>query len=72
MSDLNFKKQIMNPYPTGSPSYTAWEKGFIEGWEELEKEVERLKGENEKLWEALIRNMPKEKLELIKNALNNL
>ncbi len=34
---LNFKKQTMNPYSTGSVAYAAWERGFIEGWEEHNK-----------------------------------
>ena len=29
----NFLKQVNNPYPTESQSYTAWEKGFIEGFD---------------------------------------
>jgi len=58
---LEGRETFATPSPTGDRDC-----------EELKKEVERLKGENEKLWEALIRNMPKEKLDLIKNALNNL
>lgn len=30
MSTVYFDKQVLNPYPTGSQSYTAWEKGFTE------------------------------------------
>lgn len=32
----NFLKQVNNPYPTESQSYTAWEKGFIEGFDSSE------------------------------------
>jgi len=40
--------------------------------EELKKEVEQLKVVNDKLWDALIKRMPKEEIEFIKNALTNL
>ena len=30
--ELFYQKQIMNPYHTGENAYTAYEKGFIEGW----------------------------------------
>jgi len=29
----NFLRKVNNPYPTESQSYTAWEKGFIEGFD---------------------------------------
>jgi len=29
----NFLKQVKNPYPTESQSYTAWEQGFNEGFD---------------------------------------
>lgn len=32
----NFLKQVKNPYPIESQSYTAWEKGFIEGFNSSE------------------------------------
>lgn len=32
IKNRNFYKQIMNPYPIESYSYTAYEKGFIEGY----------------------------------------
>lgn len=32
----NFLKQVKNPYPTESQSYTAWEKGFVEGFDSSE------------------------------------
>lgn len=38
--------------------------------EELEKDLAVLKNMNDKLWEALIRNLPQYKLDLIKNALD--
>lgn len=30
--ELFYQKQVMNPYNTGENTYTAYEKGFIEGW----------------------------------------
>jgi len=30
--ELYFQKQVMNPYTTGGQSYTAYEKGFIDGY----------------------------------------
>ena len=30
--ELYYQKQVMNPYPTTKHLYTAWEKGFIEGF----------------------------------------
>jgi hypothetical protein len=40
-SDLNYYKQVMNPYSTydESQSYTAYEKGFIEGYNKA-KEID--------------------------------
>jgi hypothetical protein len=35
--NLYFKKQVMNPYPVEGYSYTAYEKGFREGYEESNK-----------------------------------
>jgi hypothetical protein len=35
--ELFYQKQVMNPYPTVSPSYTAYEKGFIEGWNKIKE-----------------------------------
>jgi hypothetical protein len=32
-NDLFYNKQVMNPYPTGTPSHTGYEKGFTEGYE---------------------------------------
>lgn len=29
----NFLRKVNNPYPTESQSYTAWEKGFNEGFD---------------------------------------
>jgi len=31
--ELHYQKQVMNPYSSDSQSYTAYEKGFIEGFE---------------------------------------
>ena len=31
-TDMFYHKQVMNPYPTGSQSFTSYEKGFIEGY----------------------------------------
>ena len=36
-TNLYFKKQVMNPYPEEGYAYTAYEKGFIEGYEESTK-----------------------------------
>lgn len=30
--ELFYQKQVMNPYNTVENTYTAYEKGFIEGW----------------------------------------
>lgn len=35
--ELFYQKQVMNPYPTGSISYTAYEKGFIDGYNKAEE-----------------------------------
>lgn len=35
----NFLRKVKNPYPTESQSYTAWEKGFIEGYKKTSLEV---------------------------------
>ena len=32
-TELFYQKQVMNPYPTESQLHTAYEKGFIEGFE---------------------------------------
>jgi hypothetical protein len=46
--NLYFKKQVMNPYPVEEYSYTAYEKGFIEGYEESGKyQAERSYNEEE-------------------------
>jgi len=34
--ELYYLKQVMNPYPTGSPSYYTYEKGFIEGYKKAQ------------------------------------
>ena len=48
--NLYFKKQVMNPYPVEEYSYTAYEKGFIEGYEESGKwQAERMYSEEEVL-----------------------
>ena len=31
--EMIYQKQVLNPYPTGGQSYTAWENGFIQGYE---------------------------------------
>ena len=36
-TELFYQKQAMNPYPTESQSHTAYEKGFVEGWEKCQK-----------------------------------
>jgi hypothetical protein len=35
--NLYFKKQVMNPYPVEDHSYSAYEKGFMEGYQEAVK-----------------------------------
>jgi hypothetical protein len=30
MKEVFYQKQVMNPYPTGEHSYTAYEKGFMD------------------------------------------
>lgn len=35
--DLFYHKQVMNPYPSESQSYTAYEKGFVEGYEKAKE-----------------------------------
>jgi hypothetical protein len=40
--ELFYQKQVMNPYPTESQSYTAYKKGFIEGWEKCQENQEAL------------------------------
>lgn len=35
--NLYYYKQVMNPYPVEEYSYTAYEKGFIEGYQESTK-----------------------------------
>lgn len=34
-----YQKQIMNPYSSDSQSYTAYEKGFIEGFEKAKENL---------------------------------
>lgn len=36
-SDLYYHKQVMNPYGTGEQSYTAYEKGFIDGYNKFKE-----------------------------------
>jgi hypothetical protein len=44
--NLHYYKQVMNPYPVGEYSYTAYEKGFIEGYQESTKlQAERMYNE---------------------------
>jgi hypothetical protein len=46
--NLYFKKQVMNPYAVEEYSYTAYEKGFIEGYEESNKyQQERMYSEED-------------------------
>jgi hypothetical protein len=46
--NLYFKKQVMNPYAVEEYSHTAYEKGFIEGYEESNKyQAERMYSEEE-------------------------
>jgi hypothetical protein len=46
--NLYFKKQVMNPYAVEEYSHTAYEKGFIEGYEESNKyQQERMYSEEE-------------------------
>ena len=35
--ELFYQKQVMNPYPTDSQSHTAYEKGFVEGYQKSEE-----------------------------------
>ena len=43
--ELYFQKQVMNPYTTGGQSYTAYEKGFIEGWSKAKETYEYTLGD---------------------------
>jgi hypothetical protein len=46
--NLYFKKQVMNPYAVEEYSHTAYEKGFIEGYEESTKwQAERMYSEED-------------------------
>jgi len=48
--NLYYYKQVMNPYPVEEYSYTAYEKGFIEGYQESTKwQAERMYSEEEVL-----------------------
>ena len=37
--DLFYQKQVMNPYPSESQSYTAYEKGFAEGYNKAKETI---------------------------------
>jgi hypothetical protein len=59
--DLFYRKQVMNPYSTESQSYTAYEKGFIEGYNTAKEKYKYTEEDLIKVWVAGMRFIGEDK-----------